>query len=181
MILLSQISVGWRVFFLAMLPVTELRAALPMGVVWGLPVEEAFLWTIAGNFLPVIPLLLFLRWLYGVLLRSGRFPRLLHKLQSYQEAKGDKVRRYGMIGLTFLVAVPLPGTGVWTGAVVASVLGLDLLPAIAAITLGEILAGILVGIAVSGVSAAMTIGPEAVLLLLIAGLILYLLFRKKKN
>ena len=150
---LAGIPVELRVFFLAMLPITELRGAIPLGVAWGLTPYCAFLWSLAGNFVPIIPLLLGLRWFLHTLVRHPFFAKPLHRLAMHGRRSQDKVRRYGWVGLTLIVALPLPGTGVWTGCLIAALLGLRLLPSVAAITIGEIIAGILVVLITSSVLA----------------------------
>lgn len=143
----------WRVFFLSMLPVTELRAALPLGVLWGLTSGESLIWSLAGNFVPVIPLLLVLPTVFRFLARQKQFSWLVSRLVARNKAKEDQVRRYGIIGLTLLVAVPLPFTGIWTGCLVAAFLRLRFLPSLISITIGMVIAGTLVFLATSGVVA----------------------------
>lgn len=176
---LSDIPVGWRVFFLAMLPVTELRGAIPLGVAWGLPPFHAFLWAVAGNFVPVLPLLLVLDWLYRHLVRHRLFARPLLWLAGYGARNEDKVHRYGWFGLMLLVAVPLPGTGVWTGCLVATLLGLSFWPSVAAITLGELVAGVLVSLVAGSVLAMsrLVYGEYLIAALLLALLIFWLIRR----
>ena len=140
------------VFFMAMTPVVELRGAIPLGVALGLSVWEAFFWAVLGNLL-VVPLLLtllpiFIQWLERVPL----FKKLWNALEARVRLKGeDQVQRYGALGLYLFVAVPLPGTGAWTGSVLAVVLGVKKRYALPAITAGVITAGVLVALASAGV------------------------------
>ncbi len=166
---LSGLPDGWKVFFLAMFPVTELRVALPLGVAWGLPAFDAFLWAIAGNFIPIAPLLLMLRWVMQQLSRIPCFVRPLEKLSAYGHSNGEKVRRWGWLGLMLLVAIPLPGTGVWTGCLVASLLHLDFWHSLSAITLGEIVAGIAVSLVTLSL---VSVGGTQAVLILVAVLLL---------
>lgn len=174
----SGLPVGWRVLLLAALPVTELRAALPLGLVWGLSPLAAFLWSIAGNFIPVLPLLAGLGVAYRRLAQRPPLARPLARLAAFGDRHCRQVGRYGLPGLTLLVAVPLPGTGVWTGCLVAALLRLRLWPAAAAITLGEVVAGIIVALAAGGVAAAVRLDGGAWLLIPLAAAALLVLLTR---
>ena len=128
-------------FGTAMVPVLELRGAIPVGVAAGLPPAVACVTAILGNLLPVpFVMLLFRRvadWLRG----TAFFGPKIDWLERRAHLKGRLVRRYRLIGLVVLVGVPLPGTGAWTGALVASMLDMRLRDALPAIFLGVIIAG----------------------------------------
>ena len=128
-------------FGTAMVPVLELRGAIPVGVAAGLPPAVACVTTILGNLLPVpFVMLLFRRvadWLRG----TAFFGPKIDWLERRAHLKGRLVRKYRLIGLVVLVGVPLPGTGAWTGALVASMLDMRLRDALPAIFLGVIIAG----------------------------------------
>lgn len=179
---MADIPPGWRVFILSMLPVTELRGAIPLGVLWDLRPITAYFWAVVGNFVPIIPLLLFLRWGLSMLIRHPRLEKLRNWLERRNRANQETVRRYGVVGLTLLVAVPLPGTGVWTGALVATLLKLRFLPALLAITVGELIAGVLVCLVVTGaVMVSQLYYGEWILAILIVVAISVLLLGKKKK
>lgn len=135
-----------------MLPVTELRAALPLGLVWGLTPRQAFLWAVAGNLMPVLPALLAFGRVFSKSRFDGRGPAAA--LVRYAIRRRDALSRWGPAGVAALVAVPLPGTGVWTGCLVAAALGLNRLSAAAAVSLGAVAAGLAVAAASCGVVAA---------------------------
>ncbi|MBR0376761.1 MAG: small multi-drug export protein [Firmicutes bacterium] len=177
---MAAVPAGWRVFFLSMLPVTELRAALPLGVLWGLAPRQAYLWALAGNLVPVLPLRLGLERLFSCLRFFGRGP--VAALADYGRQRRDSLGSFSLPGLMALVALPLPGTGVWTGCLVAAVLGLKKLPAAGAITLGAAAAGIAVGAGVAGVAAADRAGGKAAAIAAAAVLAsdYFLLLRKKR-
>ena len=140
------------VFLTAMAPVVELRGAIPLGVALGLPVWEAFLWAVLGNLLVVPLLLAVLPWLIALMERFPLFARLWEAVESRVRLRGeDKVQRYGALGLFLFVAVPLPGTGAWTGSVLAVVLGVRKRYALPAIAAGVLTAGVLVALASAGV------------------------------
>ena len=140
------------VFALAMAPVVELRGAIPLGVALGLSVWEAFFWATLGNLL-VVPFLLWLfPWLSQLAERVPVFGYWWRRFEERVRLKGeDQVQRYGALGLYLFVAVPLPGTGAWSGSVLATVLGIKKRYALPAISAGVITAGVLVALASAGV------------------------------
>lgn len=138
---------------ISMLPVVELRGAIPVGVGLGLPVWQAALLSIVGNMIPVPFIIAFVRtvldWLRN---RSERARRLV----AWLEAKGtgkkaEQVRKVKFWGLMLFVAIPLPGTGAWTGALVAALLNMRMRSALPPILLGVLVAGLIVSLATSGV------------------------------
>lgn len=144
-----------RVFFstilMAMVPVIELRGAIPFGVAAGISVKQALVCAIIGNLLPIPFILLFLRrvfvWMRKI---STGFENLVEKLELRAKRKKGIVDKYEIIGLIILVAIPLPGTGAWTGALVATVLDIRMRRALPAITIGVIIAGIVVSVVTYG-------------------------------
>lgn len=144
-----------RVFFstilMAMVPVIELRGAIPFGVAEGISVKQALVCAIIGNLIPIPFILLFLRrvfvWMRKI---STGFENLVEKLELRAKRKKGIVDKYEIIGLIILVAIPLPGTGAWTGALVATVLDIRMRRALPAITIGVIIAGILVSVITYG-------------------------------
>ena len=128
-------------FGTAMVPVLELRGAIPVGVAAGLPPAVACVTAILGNLLPVpFVMLLFRRvadWLRG----TAFFGPKIDWLERRAHLKGRLVRKYRLIGLVVLVGVPLPGTGAWTGALVAALLDIRLRNALPAIFAGLLIAG----------------------------------------
>lgn len=140
-------------FFMAMAPVVELRGALPFGVISGLGVKEALVISILGNLVPVPFIILFIRKI--IKWSKEKSPKLreyaLH-LEKKVERKKGRVLKYEFFGLLVLVAIPLPGTGAWTGALIAGMLDMRLKQALKAIIPGVIIAGFLVAGATYGVS-----------------------------
>ena len=131
-------------FLISMVPVIELRGGLPFGVAQGLAPLYAALVSIAGNLLP-IPFLLKLVPKIFDFLRDKKYTK---KLIAWLEKKAEKNRKtidkYGWLGLYILVAVPLPGTGAWTGALVSSCFKMKFWPSMAAIIVGVLTAGAIV-------------------------------------
>ena len=129
------------VFGTAMIPVVELRGAIPLGISMGLPPLMVYVLAVLGNLLPVPFIILLVRRVFDWL-RKGRFwgPKIT-AMERRAHLKGRMVRKYRLPGLVILVAVPLPGTGAWTGALVAALFDIRLRSALPAILMGVLLAG----------------------------------------
>lgn len=141
-----------RVFFLSILPVSELRGAIPLGLLfYKLPVLPTYLVAVLGNILPIVFILIYLEFFYQYLCRwkwgERFFSWLFKRTRAYQE----KYERYGAIFLLFFVALPFPITGAWTGAAIAFFLGIRFWYAFPAISGGVLVAGILVTLASLGI------------------------------
>lgn len=132
-------------FIISMIPVIELRGAIPIGVSLGLSHVEAMGVSIIGNMLPVPFIILFIRPIFRWMTKkSGKLARLAEKLETKAEGKWDKIHRYQFFALTVFVAIPLPGTGAWSGALIAAVMNMRLRNALPSILLGVLIAGVLV-------------------------------------
>ena len=126
----------------SMIPVIELRAGLPFGVALGLPYYLAFPAAVAGNLLPAPFIIVYIRRVFELLRRY--FPRLnglVDRLEKKAHLKGKRVQKYQYLGLWLFVAIPLPGTGAWTGSLAAAFLGMRLKKAMPAVMLGVLTAG----------------------------------------
>ncbi|MBO4216935.1 MAG: small multi-drug export protein [Clostridia bacterium] len=132
------------VFFCAMLPIIELRGAIPLGTAFGMPLWQTFFIALAGNLLPVPFILLLIRWIIGLMKKIPFMKRFAEWLEKKAENRREKVEKAEFWGLFLLVAIPLPGTGAWTGSLVAAVLGMKYWKSFFAIVLGVITAGIVV-------------------------------------
>ncbi len=128
-------------FLISMLPIVELRGGLPVASAMGIPFSKGLLICMLGNMLP-IPFILWLiipifNWMKG----TKTFRPLVEKLESKSLGKSEKIQKYQFWGLLIFVGIPLPGTGAWTGALIAALLGIDFKKAILAISLGVLMAG----------------------------------------
>lgn len=141
---LTQTETGRVVFtmLVSMIPVVELRGAIPFGVGLGLSHWTAFFASVTGNLIPMPFIIVYIRrilqWLRT---RSAGLNRLAARLEERAHLKGEMVSRFHMLGLCIFVAIPLPGTGAWTGALAAAFLDMRLRNALPAICLGVLLAG----------------------------------------
>ena len=139
---------------MSMVPVIELRGAVPYGVTAGLPLLPVLLTAILGNMVPVPFILLFIRKILAWMkTREGFCRRLAEKLEARALSKSDVLEKYAAFGLFVLVAIPLPGTGAWTGSLVAAVFQLKWKHAIPSIFAGVVAAGIIMSIVSYGVKA----------------------------
>ena len=126
-------------FLMAMVPVVELRGAIPYGVLAGLSVHTAFILAVIGNLLPIPFLVVFTRKVFEWLrTKSEGLDRMVRKLEAKADKNKELVERSEFFGLMILVAIPLPGTGAWT------MLDMRLKRAMPAIIVGVLVAGIIV-------------------------------------
>ena len=139
------------VFFISMLPIIELRGGIPAGAVLGLPLWSNYLVSIIGNFLPVPFILLFIRKILTWMKTTKRLAKIALWLEEKAQKKSDQVMRYASLGLFLFVAIPLPGTGAWTGALIASLLDMRMKYALPAIFLGVLAAGAIMSLASYGI------------------------------
>ena len=136
----------------SMLPVVELRGGIPFGVAAGLPVWAAFLAAVIGNLIPVPFIIVYIRRIFQWMRRRiPRLNRLVDALERKAHLKGQKVNKYKYLGLMLFVAIPLPGTGAWTGSLAAAFLDMPLRKALPSVILGVLIAGMAISILSYGV------------------------------
>ena len=140
------------VFLCSMLPIIELRGAIPMAFAMGLPWWQAYLISVFGNLLPVPFILLLIniviKWMASSKVKF--FNKIANFLLERVEKKRDRIEKYSFWGLCFFVAVPLPVTGAWTGSLVAAVIGMKPWKAFLSALLGVLIAGAVVTLIVYG-------------------------------
>lgn len=141
------------VFALSMVPVIELRGAIPMGVGMGLDLWLVFLLAMIGNMLPVPFLILFGGKVLRYFASFEKFGKPFRKILEIGEKKVAKMHKTLFWGLLAFVAIPLPGTGAWTGCLIAITLGLDMKKSAPPIALGVFVAGIIMMVFSYGVGA----------------------------
>jgi len=133
------------VFIISMLPIVELRGAIPVGYnVMGLDIIPVILIAIIGNILPVPILVLFGGKVLNYFASFPRFGKPFRKILEIGEKKVKKMKKTLFWGLFTFVAIPLPGTGAWTGALISITLGLDLKRSVPPIVLGVLGAGAII-------------------------------------
>lgn len=141
---LTNAPVGEFVFtmLVSMVPVVELRGGIPFGVGLGLPQWAAFLAAVIGNLLPIPFIVVYIRRIFLWMRRHlPKLDGIVDKLEAKAHLKGKKVTKFKYLGLMIFVAIPLPGTGGWTGALVAAFLDMPLRKALPVIFVGILIAG----------------------------------------
>ncbi len=147
------------IFFISMVPLIELRLAIPYAVGFGLPLLPSYIICILGNMLPVPIIFLFARkvleWGADKPVIGKFFTFCLEKGHKGGEKLQQKAGRGLFVALLLFVGIPLPGTGAWTGTLAASLLDMDFKSSVIAVMLGVILAGVIMGLASAGVFGAL--------------------------
>ncbi|OUN25453.1 small multidrug export protein [Pseudoflavonifractor sp. An85] len=136
----------------SMVPVIELRGGIPFGVAAGLPVWAAYLAAVIGNLIPVPFIVVYIRRIFMFMRQHmPRLNSLVDKMEQKAHLKSASVLKYQYLGLAIFVAIPLPGTGAWTGALVAAFLDMRLNRAMPSIAGGVLSAGLIISILSYGV------------------------------
>ena len=149
------------VFLISMVPLIELRLAVPYAIAWGLNIPLSYVIAIIGNMLPV-PIIFFfarrvlewgdkLEWPKGLKWVGKFFHFCLEKGEKGGKKLSAKAGRSTYIALFLFVGIPLPGTGAWTGTLAASILDLDFKKSVIAVLSGVVLAGIIMGLGTAGI------------------------------
>lgn len=143
----GMFSPASAVIAVATLPIFELRLAIPLGLfVFHLPLVTVFILSLIGNIIPILPLLLFYKYFFHRLQRLRYIGKFFSWWFKHVEHKSKSIERWGFWGLVIFVAIPLPGTGAWTGVLAATLYKMDIKKAFLANALGVIFAGIIVSI-----------------------------------
>ncbi|NMG82748.1 MAG: ligand-binding protein SH3 [Methanosarcinales archaeon] len=151
--LFSNLPHWLATIFISMLPISELRGGIPVAIgIYHFSPFNAYILAVIGNFLPVIPLLLFLGPVSNYLRKYHLWDKFFNWLFSHTHRTHNKrFEKYGTLALALFVAVPLPVTGAWTGCAAAFVFGIKFKHSLPAITTGILLAGIIVTIVTTGI------------------------------
>ncbi len=139
------------VFLCSMVPIIELRAAIPMGAAFDIPFYINYIICVIGNMIPVPFILLFIRKILHWMKKIPKLDKIAIWIENKAEKNKSKVLKYATLGLYVFVALPLPGTGAWTGALVAAMLDMRMKTAIPSILLGVMTAGVIMSLASYGV------------------------------
>ncbi|MBQ4119789.1 MAG: small multi-drug export protein [Clostridia bacterium] len=141
-------------FLVSMVPIVELRGGVPIATGMGLEWYIALPVAIIGNIIPAPFIIIFIKkifsWMSG---KKGFLARIVVKMEEKAYSKKDTIEKYGPWGLWLFVAIPLPGTGAWTGALIAAMMGISLKKAFPAIATGVVTAGIIMAFVSYGAAA----------------------------
>lgn len=142
--LLNFLSIELTVMLTAALPIIEVRGAIPVGISLGLSPIHATILSFIGSMIPVPFILFTIRPIFNYMRKTRIFRKLVHKLTNKSLNKSGRIQKYGAWGLLLFVAIPLPGTGVWSGSLAAALLDMRFKWAFPAIFVGNLIAGILI-------------------------------------
>ena len=131
------------IFIISLMPILELRGGLLASSLLKIPEIEAIPISIIGNILPIPFILLFIKHIFKWMKKINLFRGLIEKLEKRAMSKSDKIQKYEFVGLMLFVGIPLPGTGAWTGALIASLLGIDIKKSSLAILCGILIATVI--------------------------------------
>lgn len=148
--MLEFIPVSLRILILAAIPIIEQKAAIPIGIVAGLPIWEVYIITLIGAIIPSPIIIWFIEHIFKYLRRYPIMDKLITKIEHKTRKKSANIEKYKMLGLLIFVAIPLPGTGVWTGSLASVLLGLEKKQAVGTVFLGAAIAGLLILVFTSG-------------------------------
>ena len=157
--LTETLGVRLGVLLCSMIPIIELRGAIPLGAAMGLPWWECYILSIIGNMIPVPFILLFIRKILEWMIKSEI--KLFYKFANWIERKAEKnrakIEKYSFWGVCFFVAIPLPVTGAWTGSLVAATINMKFWKAMLSALLGVMIAGVVMTLGSYGIVAAFKI------------------------
>lgn len=139
---------------IGMLPITEIRGAIPVGVYLGLPLEGAFFWALLGNTIPLLFILWLLKPISQFLMKHSKlFHKFFSKIFQHTRDKfGQRFEKIGAIFLISLTSIPLPGTGAYTGAILAFLFDVPYWHALGYLFIGMLISGGLVSLGVGTVT-----------------------------
>ena len=134
------------VFIISMIPILELRGGLIVSKLLEVPITTAIPLCIIGNIIPIPFILLFIKQIFKWMKKIRLFRGLVEKLENKAMSKSDNIKRYEFWGLVLFVGIPLPGTGAWTGSLIAALLDMDFKKAVLAELLGIAIATVIMSI-----------------------------------
>lgn len=149
--MLDFIPITLRILILAAIPIIEQKAAIPIGIVAGLPVWEVYLITLIGAIIPSPIIIWFIEYIFTYLRRYSVMDKLITWFEDKTRKKSGNIEKYKLFGLFLFVAIPLPGTGVWTGSLAAVLLGIEKKQAVVAVLMGAAVCGLLILAFTSGI------------------------------
>lgn len=142
----QYISPEWVVFIISMIPILELRGGLIAASILEIPIVKAIPFCVAGNIVPIPFILLFIKKILKWMQKVKGLCVIANWLEKKAMKKSDALKKGEFLGLTLFVGIPLPGTGAWTGSLIASLFDVKLKKAVGAILLGIIIATIIMSV-----------------------------------
>lgn len=142
--MLDFIPITLRILILAAIPIIEQKAAIPVGLIAGLAVWEVYIITLIGAIIPSPIIIWFIEHIFEFLRRYPLMDTIITKFEDKTRRKSGNIEKYKLLGLFIFVAIPLPGTGVWSGSLASVLLGLEKKQAVAMVFLGASACGLLI-------------------------------------
>lgn len=142
----QYISPEWVVFIISMIPILELRGGLIAASILDIPIVKAIPFCVAGNIVPIPFILLFIKKILKWMQKIKGLRVIANWLENKAAKKSDALKKGEFWGLALFVGIPLPGTGAWTGSLIAALMDIDLKKAVGAILLGIVIATIIMAI-----------------------------------
>ena len=142
----GKISAELIAFIVSMLPILELRGGLIAAKLMNIEFFKAFAICFVGNMVPIPFILLFIRKIFTLMKKIPKIEELINKLEARSLRKADNVKKYRLLGLLIFVGIPLPGTGAWTGALIADLLDIRIRHSLPVIAAGVFIAGVIISI-----------------------------------
>ena len=140
---LDGVGTGWVAFIISMIPILELRGGLLAASVMNVDILKAVPICIIGNLIPVPFILLFITPIFNWLKKTKLFRPMVEKLEAKAMGKSDRIQKGYFLGLVLFVGIPLPGTGAWTGSLIASLLNIPFKKSFPAVVLGVLVAAVI--------------------------------------
>lgn len=138
-------------FLVAMVPAVEVKGAIPFGIALELQPAQAYVMALAGSFIIVCFLAFFTNWFYRFCKRHGILKRFIGWIDKIVSNNQDKIKKFGPFAVFAYVAVPIPGTGTWTGSIIAGVLNMKPRIIILSVMCGNLVSGLIMALASTGV------------------------------
>ncbi len=147
----GKISKEFIVFIVSMVPLLELRGSILAAGILQMDFVPTYIAAVLGNMLPIPFILLFIEKIFNWMKKSKKLHKIPEKIEAKALSKSAQIEKYGYFGLFLFVAIPLPGTGAWTGSLLAVLLGMNLKKSFGAIFLGVMTAGLIMSLLAFGI------------------------------
>lgn len=147
----GKIAKEFIVFLISMIPILELRGSILAAGLLQMDFVPTYIVAVIGNMLPIPFILLFIKKIFSWMKKSKRLHKIPEKIEAKALSKSAQIEKYGYFGLFLFVGIPLPGTGAWTGSLLAALLNLNFKKSLGTIFLGVLCAGLIVSLLAFGI------------------------------
>ncbi|MBS5988973.1 COG2426 family protein [Anaerococcus hydrogenalis] len=140
----SNFSNQVALIIISMLPLIELKGSIPIGLAMGFKPFQTYIYSIIGSIVPSIFILMWIMPIFDYMKKKDSLKKLVAWAEKKAKKKEGNIKKYEYLGLFLFVAIPLPGTGIWMGSLIASILGLKKMKSFLTISVGNVIAGIII-------------------------------------